>query len=57
MIGRVVEVYTRRIEKSLPKTGKVHILAFTDRQYENLICFDGRTREPDRKSPEQYVLL
>lgn len=52
-----VEVYTRRIEKSLPKTGKVHILAFTDRQYENLICFDGRTREPDRKSPEQYVLL
>ena len=52
-----VEVYTRRIRESLPKTGKVHILGFTDKQYENMVCFDGRKREPDRKTPEQYVLL
>ncbi len=52
-----VETYTRRIEQNLPKTGKVHILCFTDKQYENLICFEGRRREENRKNPEQYVLL
>lgn len=52
-----VEAYARRIEENIPKTGKIHILAITDKQYENIICFDGRIREPDRKSPAQYVLL
>ena len=52
-----VEVYTRRIEKNLPPTGKVHILCFTDKQYENLICFQGRKLEEGRQNPEQYALL
>jgi len=52
-----VKSYARKIEKNVPPTGKVHILGFTDKQYENMICFDGRKREPGRKNPEQYVLL
>lgn len=52
-----VETYTRRIEKNVPQTGKVHIVCFTDRQYENIVCFDGRKREPGRKNPEQYALF
>jgi len=52
-----VETYQTMIGKNLPKTGKVHILNFTDKQYENLVCFDGREREPGRKNPDQYVMF
>lgn len=48
---------TRRIGLNVPKTGKVHILYFTDKQYENMVCFDGRIRERSRKNPEQYVMF
>lgn len=51
------EATTRRIENNVPRTGKVHILYFTDKQYENMVCFDGRKREPSRKNPEQYVMF
>ena len=51
------EALTRTVERNVPKTGKVHILYFTDKQYENMVCFDGRKREPPRKNPEQYVMF
>jgi CRISPR-associated protein Cas2 len=51
------EAVTRRIERNLPRTGKVHLLYFTDKQYENIVCFDGRNRERARKNPEQFVLF
>lgn len=52
-----VETLTSRIGKNVPSTGKVHILCFTDRQYENMVCFDGRARAASRRNPEQYVLF
>ncbi len=51
------EALTRRIEKVVPSTGKVHIIFFTDKQYETTVCFDGRARQPSRKNPEQYTLF
>lgn len=51
------EALTKRIGKNAPSTGKIHILCFTDRQYETMVCFDGRTRAPKPKNPEQYVLF
>lgn len=51
------EVITRRIDKNVPKTGKVHIAYLTDKQYENIVCFDGRKREPSKKNPAQFVLF
>lgn len=51
------ETYTRHLEKNVPETGKVHIVYITDKQYENIACFDGRKRERERKNPEQYVLF
>lgn len=51
------EALTRRIEKAVPPTGKVHIVFITDKQYETVVCFDGRTRQPARKNPEQYLLF
>ncbi|MEX2617161.1 MAG: CRISPR-associated endonuclease Cas2 [Alphaproteobacteria bacterium] len=52
-----VEAHTKRIRRNLPRTGKVTILGFTDRQYENIVNFDGRKQEPERKNPGQYLLL
>ena len=51
------EAYTRRIQRSLPKTGLVQVLGFTDKQYENIVSFDGRTRQPQNRNPEQYVMF
>ncbi|WP_247883768.1 CRISPR-associated endonuclease Cas2 [Azospirillum sp. B21] len=51
------EALTRRIEKAVPPTGKVHIVFITEKQYETIVCFDGRVRQPSRKNPEQYVLF
>ncbi len=51
------EAYIRRIERSLPRTGLVQILGFTDKQYENIVSFDGRAREPRNRNPQQYVMF
>lgn len=51
------EAHTKKVEKAVPPSGKVHIVYITDKQYENIVSFDGRTKEPARKNPEQYVLF
>lgn len=51
------EAYTKKVEKAVPVTGKVYIVYITDKQYENIVSFDGRTKEAARKNPEQYVLF
>lgn len=45
-----VEQYVRRIRDQLPEGGKVDILTFTDRQYENIISFRSQARRPKKKS-------
>lgn len=52
-----VESYVRRIEGSLPEFGKVHILAITDKQYENIRRFTGRARSPAAKNPDQFAMF
>lgn len=47
------EKIIKRIESHLPKSGSVRILMFTDKQYENIISFNGPRRQPDRKNPVQ----
>jgi len=51
------ETVTKRVEKGVPKTGKIHIVYLTDKQYENIVCFDGRKREPGKKNPSQLTLF
>ena len=51
------EAHMRRIEAHLPKTGEVHMLAFTDRQYENIVRFSNRSRRNPRKNPDQLALF
>ena len=51
------QVYTRRVQAALPQSGNVQIIYFTDKQYENIISFDGPRRRPSEKNPEQYRLF
>lgn len=51
------ETYLRRIEQSLPARGDVHILTFTDKQYENIVRFSGQRRRRPRKNPDQLALF
>lgn len=51
------EAYLRRIEGNLPGSGEVHVLTFTDRQYENIVRFSGQRRRRTRKNPGQLALF
>ena len=51
------ESYERKIEQAMPAAGKVHILAITDKQYENIRTYRGRNREQSLKNPEQFALF
>jgi CRISPR-associated protein Cas2 len=52
-----LDTYCRRIEAMLPPGGKVHVLQFTDKQYERIISFHGGRRMPDWKTPDQFDLF
>ena len=52
-----IDTYCAQVEKNLPAGGKVNILQFTDKQYERIITFRGKAKQPSKKSPEQYELF
>ena len=51
------EVYTKRVQRALPPAGNVQIVYFTDKQYENIVSFDGPRRRPANENPRQYTLF
>lgn len=51
------ETYLRRIQKNLPGSGEIHVLSFTDKQYENIVRFTGQHRQGRRKNPDQLVMF
>ena len=51
------EAYERKVERAMPVSGKVHIIAITDKQYENIRTYRGRKREQSPKNPNQYALF
>lgn len=52
-----VEALARKVEDAIPISGKVHLVAITDKQYENIRTFRGRKREPRAKMPDQLALF
>jgi CRISPR-associated protein Cas2 len=52
-----VETYCKKVESSLPKGGKVNILQFTDKQYERIVSFHGKAKQPANKTPDQFDLF
>jgi len=52
-----IDSYINNIKAQLPPKGKVDILAITDKQYENIISFSGKTKEKNKKNPTQLLLF
>ena len=52
-----VQTYCQRVEAALPMGGQVNILQMTDKQYERIISFSGRQKEPPKKTPDQFDLF
>ncbi len=52
-----VDTYCKRVEEALPNGGNVNIIQFTDKQYERIISFHGRAKQPDKKTPDQFDLF
>jgi CRISPR-associated protein Cas2 len=47
------EVHRKRVKAALPDDGQVRILTFTDKQFEKMLIFYGKTRKSTEKAPEQ----
>ncbi|MEQ8228896.1 MAG: CRISPR-associated endonuclease Cas2 [Rhodospirillales bacterium] len=52
-----VEALIGRIENAVPENGRVDILQFSDKQYENIVSFRGKSDKSSPKNPEQFVLF
>lgn len=51
-----VERLVKLIEVNMPEEGKVDILSFTDKQYENIVTLRGNSKIK-RSNPDQYILF
>ena len=49
--------YIKDIRAHLPPKGKVDILTITDKQYEGIISFSGKTKEKNKQKPTQLLLF
>jgi len=51
------EAITRKIGAAVPADGKVDVLYFTDKQYEQIVSFRGKASGPKPKRPDQLALF
>ncbi len=52
-----VKALAGQVQQGLPQGGEVRILTFTDRQYEDIISFQGKKREKKKVKMRQLTLL
>ncbi len=53
----MIPKYENRIQSELPHRGQVDILCVTDKQFENVVSYYCREKNPDRKKTEQLLLF
>lgn len=51
------EALARRIGGAVPAEGKVDVLFFTDKQYEQIVSFRGKNQPSRPEKPEQLALF
>lgn len=51
------ESITRKIGAAVPTDGKVDILYFTDKQYEQIVSYRGKSQGPRPIRPDQLALF
>ncbi len=47
----------RHVRNALPNSGRVRMFSVTDRQFEKMEVFDGKSREPVEEPPPQFMLF
>jgi len=52
-----VKAIITKVEAAMPPEGKVDILQFTDKQYENIVCLRGERRIDSPKNPDQLLMF
>ena len=52
-----VDIYWKHVEDAFPQGGKVNILQFTNKQYERIVSFHGKAKQPVNKAPDQFDLF
>ena len=53
----VLPHYVNSIKANLPEKGKVDIICITDKQYENIISWKGRSKNEPKKEGKQFLLF
>jgi len=51
------EVHTERIKRNLPPDGEVRVITITDKQFERMSVFLGKTRKTPEPAPCQLQLF
>ena len=51
------ESHLKSIGRNLPEKGDIHVLSFTDKQYENIVRFSSQRRQRQRKNPDQLAMF
>jgi len=51
------EVHIERIKRNLPPDGEVRVMTITDKQFERMLVFWGKTRKAPEASPCQLELF
>ena len=52
-----LDTYAKYVEAVLPPGCKVNVMQFTDKQYERIITFHGKSKQPALKTPDQFDLF
>jgi CRISPR-associated protein Cas2 len=47
------QAHIQRMKEALPPEGEVRFLVITDKQFEKIVTFWGKERQPDEKTPGQ----
>ena len=50
-------VHLKRVERAVPDDGEVRVITITDKQYERMRVFWGKTRQPAEAAPRQLELF
>ena len=48
---------TESVGRKVPRDGKVDVLFFTDKQYQNIYSFRGKRNETNPGKPDQFALF
>lgn len=55
--SKQIESCSQRVCSAIPHGGKVSIMQMTDKQYERIISYQGKTKQAAKKSPDQFELF